>query len=74
MYYLCYFVNVTLKNSCFLLPQKLEERRTYQDGYGNKEETVTRGMGDKSHTVTITRTPSGQEERKEDFHNMQESE
>ena len=36
------------------------------------EETVTRGVGDKSHTVTIRRTPSGKEERKEDYQNMEE--
>lgn len=50
----------------------MEERRTYHDGYGNEEQTVTRGIGDQSHTVTIRRTPSGHEESKEDYHNMTE--
>ena len=44
-----------------------------EDGRGNRETTVTRTIDDQTHTVKTKRSETGNMERKEDLHNMDES-
>lgn len=41
-----------------------------RDGEGNEEVTVTRSIGDQSHSVTIKKDKSGVEEKIENFNNI----
>lgn len=49
---------------------KMEERRTVRDSDGREETTITRRMGDSSHSVTTFKDDSGQVEKRETFHNV----
>lgn len=55
------------------LDGKMEQWRTVQDSSGNKEETCTRYIDGKMHTVTRKIDDKGNEERIEEFKNMDES-
>ena len=58
--------------TCQLSLQKVEERRTVQDGVGHAETTIIRRMGDQEHSITTKRTPDGTEAQIENFVNMDE--
>ncbi|XP_052102715.1 HCLS1-associated protein X-1-like isoform X2 [Mytilus californianus] len=51
---------------------RVEQRKTVRDGDGNEEVTVTRSIGDQSHSFTIKKDKSGVEEKIENFKNMDE--
>lgn len=53
--------------------QRVEQRKTVRDGEGNEEVTVTRSIGDQSHSVTIKKDKSGVEEKIENFNNIDDS-
>lgn len=48
----------------------IEERKTVRDSSGREETTVTRKIGDSSHTVMSIRDEQGQEEKREIFNNL----
>ncbi|XP_076465290.1 uncharacterized protein LOC143297026 isoform X2 [Babylonia areolata] len=48
----------------------VEERRTVRDSSGREETTVTRRIGDQSHSVTTMKDGKGQEEKCETFQNI----
>ena len=52
--------------------QRIEEKRTVRDSSGREETTVTRTIGDKSHSVTTRVDPSGIPETTETFTNVDE--
>nr|XP_022329338.1 HCLS1-associated protein X-1-like [Crassostrea virginica] len=51
---------------------RIEEKRTVRDSSGREETTVTRTIGDKSHSVTTRVDPSGIPETTETFTNVDE--
>lgn len=51
---------------------KIEQKKTVRDSSGREETTVTRTMGDKSHSVTTRVDPSGIPETTETFTNIDE--
>jgi len=51
----------------------MEERRVEKDSLGNKIETFTRALGDKSYSITTKEDKTGLKERNEDMINMDES-
>ena len=61
-----------LLKTCWL--QVMEERRTVRDSSGREETTVTRRMGDSSHTVSTIRDEQGHEEKYETFKNIEKGE
>lgn len=52
--------------------QTIEERRVSRDSAGNEETTVTRSLGDQSHTVTTRKNSAGEEEVVQNFANLDE--
>lgn len=50
----------------------MEQKKTVRDSSGREETTVTRTMGDKSHTVTTRVDQSGIPETVETFTNIDE--
>ena len=58
----------------WLVLQMVEERRTVRDSSGREETTVTRRMGDKSHTVSTIRDEQGHVVKKETFNNVDKGE
>ncbi|XP_070202543.1 HCLS1-associated protein X-1-like [Littorina saxatilis] len=48
----------------------VEERRTVRDSSGREETTVTRRVGDSSHTVTTIKDSQGREEKHETYNNI----
>ncbi|KAK7496887.1 hypothetical protein BaRGS_00011867 [Batillaria attramentaria] len=48
----------------------VEERRTVRDSSGREETTVTRRIGDRSHSVTTVTDDSGHMEKRETFQNV----
>ncbi|KAK3762871.1 hypothetical protein RRG08_051024 [Elysia crispata] len=51
---------------------KVEQKRVVRDSSGREESTVTRSIGDRSHTVTTVKDDSGAQEKHEELHNMNE--
>ncbi|XP_064609051.1 HCLS1-associated protein X-1-like [Liolophura sinensis] len=50
----------------------IEERRVSRDSAGNEETTVTRSLGDKSHTIITRKNSAGEEEVVQNFTNLDE--
>lgn len=55
-----------------IFKQKIEQKKTVRDSSGREETTVTRTLGDKSHTLTTRVDPSGIPETTETFTNIDE--
>lgn len=53
--------------------QRIEKKRTERDSEGNETTTLSRHLGEKSHTVKIHENGSGRQNKNETFTNMDES-
>ena len=69
----CFMLDALLETGWLVL-QMVEERRTVRDSSGREETTVTRRMGDKSHTVSTIRDEQGHVVKKETFNNVDKGE
>lgn len=49
---------------------KIEQRRTVRDSSGNEETTITRSIGDQTHSVTVKKDKTGATEKIENFQNI----
>ena len=53
--------------------KRIEQRKTVRDADGNEEVTITRSIGNQSHSVIIKKDKTGNEEKIENFNNLDES-
>lgn len=51
----------------------MEQKKVVRDSSGREQSTVTRSIGEQTHSVTTILDEQGRKEHREDFNNMDES-
>lgn len=54
--------------------QRVKEFRSYTDSEGNKHEVTRKMIGEKEYVITNKITPTGEQQKTEEFHGMEEGE